>query len=384
MGVDVEVLTGMPSYPTGRIRKGYEAWRPMTEQHDGVRIQRLPLFAYGGGNRWLRLANHGSLAASALAGVALTRRPDLVMVESPPLPLTLSAALIAKRHRAPLVMYVADLWPDVAVSMGALSKGALYRALRALESLAYRLAWRITVPTEGLYERLAAHPQAGPAKLLRLPNGVDPTVFRPMPRDDGAAATLAPLDRRALFLYAGTVGRSQALDVIVDTAVQMAADRSIGFVVIGDGPERERLRARADAAGLDNIRFVPSVPPGDVPRFLSLARATIVPLMDLPLFEATRPAKVLPSLACARPVIFCGRGEMARIITAKGCGLVVPPEDPAALVAAVRRLAEDAEGAAAMGERGRAFALAEFDFSGLVRGWFDGISAALPPPARSS
>ena len=126
------------------------------------------------------------------------------------------------------------------------------------------------------------------------------------------------------------------------------------------------------------------MPPDRVAAYLAFARATIAPLRDVALFVATRPAKVLPSLACARPVIFCGRGEMAAFIEREGCGIAVAPEDPAALAAAIRRLAADEAGARAMGERGRAWAVREFDFGAIVRRWWDALSAALPPRARGT
>lgn len=381
LGIDVDVLTAVPSYPTGVVREGYSAWRPVVERHDGMRIQRLPTLPYGGRNRWLRMLNHASLAVSALAGVAVTARPDLVLVESPPLPLVPTAAFIARRHGVPLVMYAADLWPDVAVAMGALHAGRLERALRALESLSYRLSWRITVPTTGLVERLERHPDAR-GKVLLLPNGVDPTVFRPLARSEApeVAAALGGLSDRILFMFAGTVGPAQALDVVLDAAAVLRDAHDIGFVVIGDGPERERLARRAAELGLRNVLFTGSVQPDGVARYLAYARATLVMLRDLPIFEDARPAKVLPSLACGRPVIFCGRGEMAPLIERNECGLVVPPEDPAALARAVRRLADDEPLAVAMGQRGRRFALAEFDFGDLVRRWIGEVSAGMLGP----
>ena len=386
LGVDVTVLTGIPSYPTGRVADGYHALRPMTEQHDGARIERLPLLPYGGQNKWLRLANHGSFAASALLSAVRARRADLVIAESPPLPLAISGAAIARRSGAPMVLYVADVWPDVAIAMGALREGWLADRLRALETAAYRAAWRITVPTDGLYAKIAAHPSGGAAKTLLLPNGVDHAIFHPidpaMCREERAA--LGDLAQGALFVYAGTIGHAQALDTILDAAILLREQREIGFLLLGDGPERARLEARATEEGLRNVRFLGVVPPERVARYMALARATVAPLRDVPLFAATRPAKVLPSLACARPVVFCGRGEMAALLEREGAGLVVPPEDATALAAALRSLAASPVEARAMGDRGREWALREFDFAALVRAWFATLSAALPPRARGS
>lgn len=386
VGVSVDVLTGIPNYPTGRVASGYSAWLPRVESRNGVTIHRLPLFAYGGPSKWLRLLNHGSLATTAFAGMFMDLRSDVVVVESPPLPLVLPAAAIARRSGAPLVMFCADLWPGVPLAMGALHEGSVADRLRDLETWCYRSAWRITVPTDGLFATLAAHPAVGPEKLLLLPNGVDTSVFRPYDTVtcERQRARLTPLDQRELFMYAGTIGHAQALDTIIDAAALLRDDPRIGFVLLGDGPERARLESRARALGLENLRFLGSVPPEEVARYLAFARATIAPLRDVALFSATRPAKVLPSLACGKPVIFAGRGEMGAILEREGCGIVVAPEDPAALVAAVSRLAGDGAAAQAMGERGRALALHEFDFGVLVRRWWDALSEAPRPRVRGS
>jgi glycosyltransferase involved in cell wall biosynthesis len=386
LGVHVEVLTGMPNYPTGRIHPGYGAWLPRVETRNGLRIHRLPLFAYGGPDRWLRLVNHGSLAVTAFAGLVMDLDADIVLVESPPLPLVVPAAALAGRSRARLVMYCADLWPGVPLAMGALRPGFVADRLKDLESLCYRWSWRITVPTDGLFAALSSHPDAGLEKLLLLPNGVDTETFRPYDVAECATqrARLGPLADRALFLYAGTIGHAQALDTILDAAARLRADARIGFALLGDGPERAPLEARATSHGLDNVRFLGSVAPDEVARYLALSRATLAPLRDVALFSATRPAKVLPSLACAKPVIFAGRGEMATLLERERCGVVVPPEDAPALAAAVSRLTDDPDGARAMGERGRDFALREYDFSALVRRWWEALSAGLPPRARDS
>ena len=378
-GVEVEVLTGLPNYPTGRIHAGYSAWRPQVEMHEGARIHRLPLFAYGGQVRRLRLLNHASFAGSAFAGVLMDLRPDVVVVESPPLPLVPAAAAIARRHRVPLVMYCADLWPGVPLAMGALRPGFLADRLRDLESLCYRWSWRITANSDGIYETLAGHPDAGPAKLMLLRNGADTSVFRPYEADECHAerSRLGQIGRRALFVFAGTIGPVQALDTLLDAAAMLRADRRIGFVILGDGPERKRLEAKTAALGLDNVLFLGSVPADEVARYLALARATVVPLHDLALFSGVRSAKLMPSLACARPVIFAGRGEMAALLEGEDCGVVVAPENPGALASAVVRLTDDPLAARAMGERGRAFALRDYDFDALVGRWWDELGAAL-------
>ncbi|TMB77198.1 MAG: glycosyltransferase family 4 protein [Chloroflexi bacterium] len=253
LGVSVHVITGVPSYPSGRVAKGYRPIGFQAEDHEGAHIQRFPLLPYGGANKWLRLLNHGSLATTSMFGALRGVRCDLVIAESPPLPLAISGIAHARRAGVPLVLYVADKWPDVAIEMGALHEGWVADRLRDMESFAYRSAWRIAVPTDGLFARLAAHRDAGPAKTTLLPNGVDPAVFHPMDASDPEAArALGDLAGRALFMYAGTIGQAQALATIVDAAAA-ARRRALRRDASGEGaavarvrPSGDLLRARRD------------------------------------------------------------------------------------------------------------------------------------------
>src|SRR5262249_37032547 len=138
------------------------------------------------------------------------------------------------------------------------------------------------------------------------------------------------------FLYAGTHGYAQGLGGILDAAELLRDRPDIVFLLVGGGPEKGRLRRLAEEGCLARGRFPDPPPPPAMPAVFSEARASIVPLLDRPLFRGARPSKIFPSLACATPVIYSGVGEAAELIESSGAGLVVPPERPAELAAAVR------------------------------------------------
>lgn len=374
---EVSVLTSVPTYPRGKAMKGYRPWRPTVSSWNGVSIYFCPLFPYGGRRNVLRLASQLSFVLTSLLGLFLSERPDMIIVESPPLPLVLSAAILARRFKAPLAMYCADLWPRVAIEMGALRNPLLRALALRLETTAYRLASVIAVPTDGLRAALERNACAGPGKVRLVPNGVDLDEFTPVvPRDAAAIRReLGDFGRRVLFAYVGTMGSAQGVGVIIQAARLLHGNREIGFLIIGDGPEKDLLERESSDLRLDNVRFVASVPPSDVGRYLALCRATIAPLRNLQVFNYTRPVKMLASLACGTPVIFCGGGEAAELLRSCEGGLVVPPEDSNALATAVRTLADDASLAAQLGRNGRLFVMRHFDFARLIDAWLDQLES---------
>ena len=169
------------------------------------------------------------------------------------------------------------------------------------------------------------------------------------------------------FMFAGTHGYAQGLDVIADAARTLVQRKDIAFIFLGDGPDKDRVKGLA--SDLTNVRFLDPVPVSSMPEYFSACRASIVPLRKLDLFKAARPSKILPSLACETAVIYAGEGETAELIRVRECGISVPPECPHKLADAVVRLADDAALAKNMGQRGRELVSTEFSWEGIVGRW---------------
>lgn len=367
-GHEVTVLTGMPNYPSGMVDPDYRGRLFVRESHDGIRVLRTWLYATNEARMIPRLASYLTFCVSSILALPAIGKPDVVFVESPPLFLGVSGYLLARLRGARWMLNVSDLWPDTVVEMGVLGPGRALSAAFALERWLYRKADWVVGVTVGIRDRLLDDKQLPAEKVLFLPNGADTDLFAPRTRD-GALADQLGLDGRQLFLFAGLHGHAQDLPTIVAAAniLRDRADILIGFV--GGGPVKSWAMSESERLGLRNVLFVDPQPLAEMPRYWSLARAAVVTLRDMPLFDGARPSKSFPPMASGVPVLFAGRGEMRDLLEHAGAGIAVPPENPAALAEAIRLLADDPEGAAEMGRNARGLVLAQFSWTSIVSEW---------------
>src|SRR6266513_3663837 len=349
-GDEVAVVTAFPNYPTGIVHDGYRGRFAMEESMDGVRVIRRWVFATPNAGFFKRIVNHFSFVLSSLTALRSVGRTDVIFVQSPPLPIGLAAIAFSVFKRAPFVFNVSDIWPESAIQLGVLhNSGAIWLA-ELLERLIYRRAIRITVPTAGMLERLAARgiPRS---KLFLLTHGVDVETFRPQ-RPDAAFANDLGLNGDKVFLYAGTHGLSQGLDVVLEAA-KRTRDLDVVFLLVGDGADKGTLVAKAESERIDNVRFLPNQPRSSMPALLNLAYAAVITLKPLDVFRSALPSKMFESMAVGQPIVASMWGEAADLVTRAGCGIVTAPGDAKALRDAVVALPADPARARDLGTHGR-------------------------------
>ena len=357
-GHAVTVVTGLPNYPTGVVPPSYRGRFRVQEAMDGIRIVRTWVYATPNRGFGRRIMNHLSFAASSVAAVHQVGPADVLFVESPPLFTGLAVLMYRHLKRAPYVFNVSDIWPESAVQLGALRNGAAVRLAEMLERHLYRKAARISVVTPGMVERLVARGVARD-KLFLLTNGVDTAVYAPMPRNLELARRLG-LEGKKIFLYAGTHGMAQGLEIVLEAA-RHTTDAAVLFVLAGEGADKESLMKKVSADQIANVRFLPNQPKSVMPDLLNLAYATIVPLKKLDLFKSALPSKMFESMASAKPIVASVWGEAAELVERSQSGIVVPPEDPVALRQAVEKLAANPTLAEELGQRGRRYVVDHFD-----------------------
>ena len=368
-GHDVRVVTAMPNYPRGEVFPAYRGRTLMHEEIDGLPVTRTWIYPATGHKVLKRLLNYWSFTLSAWLGTLRGPRPDFIFVESPPLFLGVSAWVTSALRRKPFIFNVSDLWPESAISLGIVTNKLLISLARRLERFCYRHAFRVCAVTEGIRGAIAAVP--GSAPVLLFPNGVDTDAFK---RIEGSTVAGMPDSDEAVFVFAGTHGFAQGLDVIVDAADRLKARRDIRFVLVGDGPDKARIQDLARQ--LPNVTFLDPVPLAAMPSIFSASRASIVPLRKLELFKSARPSKILPSLACETPVIYSGEGETVELIEQNECGIAVAPECAEELAQAVVRLTDDAALARRMGANGRRLVVNSYGWPAVVDRWLNEIGAA--------
>jgi colanic acid biosynthesis glycosyl transferase WcaI len=351
-GHHVSVITTFPNHPVGRIPAAYRGRGWTTEYMDGIRVLRCWLYAVPNRGVGRRGLDHLSFMVTAvLFGLPRLGQVDVVIASSPTLFSAAAGWLIARLRRVPFVLEVRDLWPDAIVSLGLMRPGLAVRALEKLARFLYRQAAHIVVVTEAFADRLVD--QGVPrAKLAVIVNGADTRLFSPA-TDGTPTRTKLALDGRFVVAYIGSHGLSHGLSAVLEAA---AAQPDVTYVLVGDGADRERLLAERDRRQLANVIMRASVAKSEVPGLYAAADVCLVPLRDVPLFEAFIPSKLFEVLAAGRPVIGAVRGEARQILERSGGALLVEPERPDQLVQAVERLRAEPELRATLSRNGRAFA----------------------------
>jgi len=367
-GHAVTVLTTLPNYPTGVVPAEYRGGKRRREEVDGVRVLRV--WSYISPNRGFLRRILAQLSFGALAGPRGTGeirrggKPDIIIVESPPLFDSYSGRYLARRFRAPYIFTVADIWPESAVQLGILRNRLLIRMAERLEWTSYLRAGAVWSVTAGIRQTLIE--RGLPAdKVFLLPNGVDTQKFKPLPRAE-ARETLG-WDDRFTVLYAGTIGLAHGLDTLLTAADLLKGRSDIRFVLAGAGAAKDALMAEASRRQLENVTFLDPQPHNLMPTLISAADASLVSLRNLPLFQSALPSKMYEAMACARPIILAVDGEARDLVEREaGAALHIEPENPQALAEVTLRLKDDPELAQRLGARGRAFVQQRFDRDQLV------------------
>ncbi len=363
LGHDVTVLTGPPHYPTGVTRSGYSPWRVRRDAIDGVRVIRVPVLVRP--NRGLidRSIDQLSFSVAAATAQSAVARSDVVVVDSPPLSLGLTAWAYRALYRRPYLFHVADPWPDYPIQMGALRNPTLIRVARWIESTAYRHASLITTVSPGIVRRLSSHREAE-GKVRLLLNGVDVRRFQPKRSATEARATLGWPEAALTLVYAGSVGLAQGLDTLIEAVAPL--DRADVIVhVVGEGFDRDRLATEVAQRGLRHIRFADAVTRDAVPTVLAAADAILVMLRPGQLNQESLPTKLVEGLAAGRPLVVSADGDVAELVGAARAGITASAGDAVALRHAIEQL--PSADRAGMGRRARRLAEREFDRGQTVR-----------------
>ena len=357
LGHQVHVVTSLPWYEEHRVADGWTGRAARRGHHGTATLTRLFPFPVRKDHMGRRAAAFGAFTVLAAVAAVTARGPfDAVVAVSPPITLAFAARLAARRHGCPMVLNVQDVFPDVAVTVGALNSRRLIGLARRMERAAYRAADTVTVLSTDLEDNITAK-VAGlgrPPMVETIPNFVDIDKVRPLDRFTDYRREHR-LGDRTVVMYAGNLGHSQSLDLMVEAARRHQHRDDLVYVINGGGVRAEELAAAA--AGFQNLVVVGYQPAERLAEVLATGDIHVVPLRA-GLTSASVPSKAYSVLAAGRPVIASvdPGSEVARIVAGAGAGLAVSPDDPDVFAAAVEYLAGDAGLRNRMGAHGRAWA----------------------------
>jgi colanic acid biosynthesis glycosyl transferase WcaI len=335
VGHDVEVCTTFPYYPEWRVPQGYAGRFALREKRNGVQVSRSYAYIPNPATPLKRILHEATFVASSMITAFSHKRPDLLLVVSPPLGLAFPAILLSRLWRVPYVFDVEDLQPDSAAELNMLPTWAL-KLLYKVERAAYRHAALVTTLTNGMRTRILGK-DVSAEKVELLEARVDDSLFNIGSNEGRAFRERYGLQNKFLVTHSGNMGVKQGLDVIVDAALLNRSDDSAHFLLVGDGAVCDRIRQRVAELELRNVSFLPLL---EAEEFRGLLAASDVCLLtqQKSVSEIAFPSKIVTYLAAGRPVIASVNPscEVAQTIRESGAGKIVAPEDGAALLETIQ------------------------------------------------
>lgn len=367
----VRVICGQPNQnPTGVPFNPHGA-----DEHAGIGIHRVRHTRFPKRSLVGRAVNLLTFLWSA-AWVALrVPSPSIVVVETDPPLLCLLGALLRWWHGCRLVVYLQDIYPDVAVALDKLHEGAFVRLLRRWFVAVYRSADCVVVLSADMQQWLTEH-RVDPKRIARIPNWTDTKAIIPV-KEQNAFRHANGLDGRFVVMYSGNMGLSQRLEVVIEAAAALATRAEVFFLLVGDGATRPSLEALARQKNLTNLRFLPYQPKDQLHLSLSAADVHLV-VLDPNLTRLLMPSKLYGILASGTAVLTAAApdSELAAVTAREGIGRVIEFGNAAALVRGIEWFLSHPEEVKKMSARARQLAKRDYD-RGPVTERFGSLLAGL-------
>ncbi|HEY4609972.1 MAG TPA: glycosyltransferase family 4 protein [Ilumatobacteraceae bacterium] len=368
LGHEIHVTTSLPWYRAHAVEPGWDSRWVRRELTEWGSITRVNPFA-GADKRNIARRAAGFAGFGALAGLTSLRgrRVDAVIAMSPPLTMGLTGWATHLVRRGPLIFNIQDVFPDAAVRTGAITNKRLISAAERLERVSYNHAAAVTVLSDDLRDNVAAKVHPSKRSDVRvIPNFVDTEFIRPLDRMTSLRGELG-IGAEVVVLYAGNVGFSQSLEMVVETARSMPG---VTFLINGDGAARRALEEQA--TGLRNVRFSGYQPSERLPEVLATGDIHIVPLKS-GLGRVSVPSKTYSILAAGRPILAAidPGTEVPRIIQTARAGISVAPDDALAFRTGLQQLIDDPKGRDDMAVRGRQWVEAAASPASIARMYAD-------------
>ena len=361
-GHEVRVITGMPNYPQRQVYEGYRGKFFCTEMRHGVQIQRSFVWIRPKPGLLTRMLLDASFVVTSLVQAFRGWRPDVILLTVPPLPVSVSAALLGCFYSCPVVLNLQDILPEAAVHVGLIKNKTAIRVFEALERFAYSTAHTISVITDGFTENLVSKGISA-SKIRCIPNWVDVNFIRPTPPAGNSFRRAYGLEDKFVVMYSGNIALTQGLETVIHAAARLRYLPDVVFVIVGEQKALDGLRKVCAEYGVENVLLLPFQPREQLPEMLAAADAGLV-IQKSNVVAFNMPSKIQVLLASGRPIVASVplSGTAARAIQQSGGGIVVEPEQPELLADAIFNLYSDPDQAAELGQQGRRYAMQHYSF----------------------
>jgi colanic acid biosynthesis glycosyl transferase WcaI len=360
-GHEVKVICGIPFHGLEKVPDRYKGNLWCSEKINDVNIKRSYSFVSDSKRFSVKIANYISYTVSSfLAALFDSSNYDLIMAVSPPIFLGITAYLIKRIKGGKVVYNVQDLFPESALLTGKLKKGFIFNMLKEIERFVYRKADCITVISDRFMQEIKVDGINGD-KIKTMPNWIDTDFIKPMPKEQNQFRHQHGLENCFVVQFAGTIGYSQGLEIVLDVAKDVEGYKDIKFMIVGVGVVKEELVRKARDMNLSNTLFLPTQPQETLPHLLTAADVSLVTLKKN-ISRVSLPSKILGIMAAGVPIIASldEGSEGWEIINESNCGMAIPPEEPERLKQAILHFYNSRDIIPKLGLNGREFVLKRY------------------------
>ena len=373
--IKVDVLTAMPNYPGMEVHDAYKGKTFTEEKMEGLSVYRSWIYVSKSRGIFMRLLNYFSFVFSAFwCGVFKTGRYDLVLCESPPLFLGITAYLLCLIKGAKMVFNVSDLWPESAEKLGLVRNPVFLKMAYWLEGFLYSKSSLVCGQTQGIVNDIINRFPNVDTHWLK--NGVDCTLFNPNNIKTKWRLSNGYTYEDVLFAYAGILGHAQGLEIILEAAQSFKDREGVYFLFFGSGPEEEKLKRSKLDWDLSNVHFYPVQKKENMPLIIKDIDVSIIPLKKLDLFLGAIPSKIFENLAMEKAVLLGVDGEAKNLFVEEGkCARYFEPENVGQLISGIKYFIDNPNQISVIGKKGRLYVQTVFERDAIASGLVKALKA---------
>lgn len=313
---EVDVLCGLPNYPSGTFPDGYGYFKNRHQTHNGATIRRVFEIPRGNNSNLRIFLNYISFPLASLFHIPklLTKKYDKIFIyQLSPVMMSIAGIILGKLTRTETTMYVLDLWPENLYSVLDIKNPLLRKIASSVSHWHYRHVDKLIALSETMKTKLVEITNISSDKIIVLPQAAEKIYETPIHDDE--------LHRRFkdkfTVVFTGNISPAQSFGTMIDAAeiLKNQGYSDIHWVIVGDGMSRKDVEREVRNRGLTEVfSFEGHHPIEDIPKYTERADVLVGCLVKSSLLEATIPAKVMSYIASGKPIVLAMDGEVQELI----------------------------------------------------------------------
>ncbi|MBR4155831.1 MAG: glycosyltransferase family 4 protein [Bacteroidales bacterium] len=355
-GIYIKLYTPTPTRGISyTIRQEYKKKKKEMMYNDMLEIHRFSMFRENN-NPLIRAIRYICCWFKQLYYGVFTKNIDLIYCNSTPPIQGVLGGILRKFKKVPFIYNLQDIFPDSLVGTGLAKKdGILWKIGRMIEDFTYRNAEKIIVISQDFKRNIMAK-GVPEEKIEVIYNWVDEQAVVHIPREENKLFEKYNLDPNKFYItYCGNIGLTQNMDLLLDVAKELSSEENIHFVLVGEGADKTRVKARVENENINNISFLPFQPYEDISHVFSLGNAGLI-ISKPGVGENSVPSKTWSIMSAECPVIAnFDENEIQTILTENNCGIFTKAGDKDAFKNALLELYHNQDKAVQLGKNGRQF-----------------------------